>query len=76
LYKGVECHFLFDPAEGHLLALEMFPEEDVDPCEVYFSGYRDVDGRFLPARMEVRVGDDLYGDFLLNQFSFEKGAPP
>jgi serine protease Do len=76
LYKGVECHFLFDPAEGHLLALEMFPEDDVDPCEIYFSGYRDVDGRFLPARMEVRVGDDLYGVFLLNQFSFEKGAPP
>ncbi|MHC4177905.1 MAG: S1C family serine protease [Planctomycetota bacterium] len=73
LYKGVECHFLFDPAEGHLLALEMFPEEDVDPCEVYFSGYRDVEGRFLPARMEVRVGDDPYGGvFNLDQFNFEK----
>ena len=75
LYKGVECHFLFDPAEGHLLAMEMFPQEDVDPCEVYFSGYRDVEGRFLPARMEVRVGDDPYGVFLLNQFKFEKASP-
>ncbi len=72
LYKGVECQFLFDPAQGHLLALEMFPEEDVDPCEVYFSGYREFEGRFLPARMEVRVGDDPYGVFNLNQFNFEK----
>ena len=73
LYKGVECHFLFDPAEGHLLALEMFPEEDVDPCEIYFSGYRDVEGRFLPGRMEVRVGNDPYAVFGLQQFQFEKG---
>jgi serine protease Do len=76
LYKGVKCHFSFDPAEGHLLALEMFPEEDADPCEVYFSGYHEVDGRFLPAQMEVRVGDDPYGVFLLSQFNFEKANQP
>ncbi len=74
VYKGAECHFLFDPVEGHLLGLEMFPQEDVDPCEVYFSGFHQVDGRFLPARMEVRFGGDLYGVFQLNQFKFDKNA--
>ncbi len=44
-YKGVDCRFYFDPAEGNLLAMEMFPEEDADPCEVYFSQYHEVDGR-------------------------------
>lgn len=76
LHKGVECRFMFDPAEGHLLTLEMYPEEDVDPCEIYFSGHREIDGRFLPARMEVRVGDDLYGVFHLNQFEFKKADQP
>ena len=46
-HKGVECRFYFDPADGHLLAMEMFPDEDADPCEVYFSDYREVDGRVL-----------------------------
>jgi serine protease Do len=72
LHKGVECRFLFDPAEGHLLAMEMFPDDDVDPCEVHFSGHRELGGRFLPAVMEVRYGDDLYGIFKLDQFQFEK----
>ena len=44
-YKGVECWFYFDPARGDLLALEMYPAENADPCEVYFSDYHDVDGR-------------------------------
>jgi len=74
LYKGVECHFLFDSQRGHLLAVEMFPDDDIDPCEVYFSEYREVDGRLLPARMEVRTGDALYGIFKLDQFTFDTAA--
>ncbi len=49
----------------------MFPEEDADPCEVYFSQYHDVDGRMLPGRMEVRYGDEVYGVFTINEFRFE-----
>lgn len=71
-HKGAECRFYFEPVEGHLLAMEMFPEEDADPCEIYFSQYRDADGRILPGRMEVRYGDELFGIFAINEFSFEK----
>ena len=71
-YRDVECWFYFDPAQGDLLALEMYPSENADPCEVYFSGYHDVDGRRLPARMEVRTGDGPFGAFSLEQFTFEK----
>ncbi len=70
-HKGVQCRFMFDPASGDLLAMEMFPDEDADPCEIYFSGHRDVDGRSLPARMEVRYGDDPFAVFLLDEFTFE-----
>jgi len=71
LHKGVECRFMFDPDEGRLLALEFFPEEHVDPCEIYFHGYHQVDGRSLPGRMEVRIGDEPYATFKLNEFNFE-----
>ncbi len=74
LHKGVECRFLFEAREGHLLAVEMFPADDVDPCEIFFSGYRELDGRFLPARMEVRHGGDLYGVFHFDQITFETPA--
>ena len=47
-HKGVECRFYFDPAEGDLLAIELFPDENSDPCEVYFSDYRQADGRLVP----------------------------
>ncbi|MGD0654456.1 MAG: trypsin-like peptidase domain-containing protein [Thermoguttaceae bacterium] len=71
-YKSLECRFYFDPAEGNLLALEMFPDEDADPCEVYFSQYHDIDGGILPGRMEVRFGDEVFGTLTINEFRFEK----
>jgi S1-C subfamily serine protease len=72
LDKDVECWFYFDPAQGNLLALEMYPNESVDPCEVYFSGYHEVDGRLLPARMEVRTADGPFGAFRFDRWTFEK----
>ena len=53
-HKGLDCRFYFDPAEGNLLAMEMFAEEDADPCEVYFSQFREIEGRMPARRMEVR----------------------
>ena len=53
-YGGVESRFMVDPGDGALLEIEMFPDEDADPCEVYFTDYHEVDGRMLPGRLEVR----------------------
>jgi S1-C subfamily serine protease len=72
---GVDCDFMFDPTEGTLLALEMYPKADADPCEVYFSDYREMDGRFLPYRIEVRNGDNLFGVFTIAKYDLQKGAP-
>ena len=71
-YRGVRCRFYLDPAQGCLLALEMFADEHADPCEIYFSEFHDVDGRLLPGRMEVRAADELFGAFKLAEFDFEK----
>jgi S1-C subfamily serine protease len=72
LHSGVECRFMFDPAEGNLLAIEMYTAEDSDPCEIYFSDYHEVGDRFLPQTMEVRYGDDAFGTFRLESYQFEK----
>ena len=74
VYKGVECRFMFDPVEGYLLAVEFFADEDVDPCEIYFTEYREIDGRHVPARMEVRYGDEPFAAFAFNEFRFDKTA--
>ena len=72
---GVECHFLVDPAEGFLLGMEMFPDDEVDPCELYFSRYAETDGKFLPQQIAVRYGNDLYGVLELSEFQIPAGPP-
>jgi len=76
LYGGVECHFSFDPKTGLLLAIEMFPEENADPCEVQLFDYRPVGGRQVPQRMEVRYGGERFSTFQIELFSFDKPMQP
>ena len=71
-HKGVECRFYFDPAEGDLLAIEFFPDENSDPCEVYFSDYRQTDGRLVPGRITVHFGDKPFAVFKIDEFKVEK----
>lgn len=71
-HKGVECRFYFDPDNGHLLAVEMYPDDNSDPCEVYFSDYRKTDGRWLPGRMTVRFGDKPFAAFKIEAFKAAK----
>ena len=73
-YRDVDCRFYFDPADGRLAALEMLPEEDTDPCELYFSDYREVEGRQFPHRIEVRHGDNVYQVVDVNEYRFADPA--
>jgi hypothetical protein len=71
---GIDCDFLFDSADGTLVGLEMYSATDADPCEVYFSDYREMEGRFVPQRFEVHYGDNLFGILMVKKFEFKKGA--
>ncbi|HVW37926.1 MAG TPA: trypsin-like peptidase domain-containing protein [Pirellulales bacterium] len=62
-YGGVECQFFVDPTSGRLLVMEMHLRADDDPCELHFADYREIEGRDLPSRLEVRNGNNLYGVF-------------
>jgi len=61
IHDTIEVHFQFDVKTGYLLGMEMYPERDVDPCEVRFDRYEARDGKEMPYRMEVRYGDKSYG---------------
>ena len=67
----VEARFLFDPATGHLIGLEMFPDDQVDPCEVYFDDYRPWTAASA-ARIAVRHGDAVFGQFKLESITLSK----
>jgi len=63
LHGGVECRFYIDPKTGLPAGLEMCPEENADPCEVYFGDYRDLSGRQFPHRIDVRFGNEPFAAF-------------
>jgi len=62
-----EASFVFEPASGKLAIVEMTADTDADSCEVRLGDYRDVGGRSVPHRLEVRSGDNLYGVIQLQQ---------
>jgi S1-C subfamily serine protease len=74
-FGGVECGFLVDSTSGHLLTVELYLNQDDDPCELHFAEYRAVDGRELPGRMLVRYGDNLYGLFTFTHVTLKEGMP-
>ncbi|MGD9647871.1 MAG: trypsin-like peptidase domain-containing protein [Pirellulales bacterium] len=66
-HRGVECHFYFDGDDGRLIALEMYPDDSADPCELYFGDLVDVAGRLCPSRIEARYAGEVYGVFKFTQ---------
>jgi S1-C subfamily serine protease len=73
-YQVVEAGFLFDPVSGQLAAMEAAVDDEGDPCEIRFSDYRLVDGRQLPHKLEVRVGDQAFGVITLNTLKLSAAA--
>jgi S1-C subfamily serine protease len=61
----------FSTVDQKLLAMEVRLSENEDPCEVYFSDYRAVDGRQLPQRMQVVYGNGSYGTFNFKNFNLQ-----
>jgi S1-C subfamily serine protease len=62
-----EMHLAFDPTSGRLIALDMIADPTDDGCELRFDDYRDIGGRLLPHRLEIRRGDDLFAQIQWQQ---------
>jgi hypothetical protein len=69
---GVAAKWYFSMTDRRLLGFEVFPENNADPCEMYLSDYRAVEGRQLPHRIEVRFGDNRFA--VLNIKSYKLGS--
>jgi len=76
IYGGVETRFYFDAIEGDLVGIEMQAADDQDPCEIYFSDYRPVQGRRLPYRWLIRHGDEQFADLRITSYKWPSTVGP
>ncbi|HYT90467.1 MAG TPA: trypsin-like peptidase domain-containing protein [Gemmataceae bacterium] len=60
--------WFFTQNDKQLRAFELRVDDESDPCEVYLSDYRQVDGRMLPHRMQVYHGNTHYATFEFSNF--------
>ncbi len=57
--------------DGTLFAAEVTVARDQDPCELYFGDFKDVAGRQVPHKVEVRNGDKRYAVFNVKVTTFK-----
>ncbi|MFC1758949.1 hypothetical protein ACFL2H_09300, partial [Planctomycetota bacterium] len=68
-YDVVESRFYFDVDTAELLLIEMYPDSDVDPCELHFRDYQTRrDGRLWPSEIRIQLGDSTFDSVTLNEF--------
>ena len=75
-YGGVEVRFFFNPEGGQLVGMEMFADEDLDPCEIHFDDYRRLEGQHFPHQWKVRHGDQDYGTFEIDKLKITEAGQP
>jgi S1-C subfamily serine protease len=61
--------WFFSKTDQKVLGMEVRMQQfDEDPCEVYFSDYKAVDGRQLPHQIQVYYKDAHYGTFTVSSY--------
>ena len=70
---AVEARFAVTD-DGGVIGIELWPAPDADPCEVRIEP-RAAGRPGMPAAIEVRHGDALFGRFLIEEIRFEPVAP-
>jgi S1-C subfamily serine protease len=70
LHEGIEFRMLFSLADGNLAGLELSPRDDFDPCVVHFSDFQEVEGKRLPMRWQVSLGDREFADMHVTKWQF------
>lgn len=71
-HASVDVKWYFSKTDGRLLGFETFISKNEDPCEVYLSDYKPVDGRLLPHRYDIRHGDKRYGTLMIQSYSWKE----
>lgn len=61
----VTSRWYFSKADGHLIGFDTSVVDDVDPCEIRFQGESSFGAYRLPASFVVRYGDEVVGEFVI-----------
>jgi S1-C subfamily serine protease len=67
-HAGVAAKWYFSLKDQSLLGFEVWVDRDEDPCEVYLSDYKPVNGRTLPHRMIVVHGNERYATLTVKEY--------
>jgi len=69
---GVEARFAIDDT-GRIVGIDLWTQPDADPCEIRCIGSFGDAAPGLPAALEVRHGNELFGMFEMNEVTLEEG---
>ena len=67
-----EGKWFFDPKDGTLVGFESGFAKEEDPCEVYFSDYKEVSGVKMPHVMTVRWGEKGFAVLTVKGYTLGK----
>jgi S1-C subfamily serine protease len=67
-HAAVHARWYFSPNDSQLLGVEVVPDKNDDPCELFLSDYKPVEGRALPHRLAVRYGNDDFGVLTVRKY--------
>ncbi len=79
MFEGMETRFFFADDTGDVTGIELFAEDDADPCELSFSNFTEFEGRRLPKRWLVRHGDPLapaFAELVIEKWDVKAGPKP
>lgn len=71
-HAAFESKWYFDLRDQKLLGVEAYTTSEEDPCELYFSDYKAVDGRQLPHRIDVVYGQKRYASLIVDKYTLGK----
>ena len=72
---AIENNFVFGKTDHKLLALEMYPDIETDPCEIYFEDYQ-VDGDLsVPGTIKYGFGTNPIRSIRIQQIEFLENQP-
>ena len=74
-HAAVKAKWYFFLPDNRLLGCEVSLAKGEDPCELTFGDYVTDDGRQVPHRIEVRLGDELFGIIHVNTIQTAKKQP-
>lgn len=69
-HRGMTAWYYVSPETGLLQAMETYAATDSDPCELYFSDYREEEGRQVPGQLQIRHAGEIFGDYKMTSFKF------